>query len=280
MLSFARVAAGVAVALLVVAAVPAPAAATQDFGTRTAGRQVFDRSGRLTAAEVAALEARATDLGRAGAPTIVYVRLLASDQAATRGDARELMDAWQVESAAGARDGLVAFVNLTPSDPQHGAAALYSGSAHVDDGRLSAARLQDIFDHSMRPLLAEGDVAGGLAAGLEAARVELVKPGPNSSGNGDWFWGITLLLVVAGGVIGLGLSIAFAVWAIVAGTRRGSGWTRSGSLGAGGYAGYTGTSVTDGGGSSGSSSGDSGSSSGGGGGGDSGSGGASGGGSF
>ena len=267
-------------ALLVLAALPAPAAAIQDFGARTAGQHVYDRSGTLTSAQVSDLEARATELDRAGAPAIVYLRLQASDQAATRRDAGELMDAWQVESRPGARDGLVAFVNLSPSDPKHGAAALFAGSAHVDDGRLSAARLQDIFDHAMRPLLAEGEVAGGLAAGLEAARADLGKPAPSSSGNGDWFWGITVFMIEAGSLVGLVLFLFLGVWGLSRVRRRlsGAGWERSAGWGAGGYAGYTGTSWTDSG-ASGSSAGDS-SSGGGGGGGDSSSGGSSGGGSF
>jgi uncharacterized membrane protein YgcG len=273
MFALVRGAVGAVLATLVVATLPASAAALQDFGSRTPDQHVYDRSGTMTPAQVSDLGARATALDRAGAPTIVYLRPQAADQASTRRDAGELMDAWQVESAAGAKDGLVFFVNLRPGDTQHGSAALYAGSAHVDDGRLSAARLQDIFDHSMRPLLAEGDVAGGLAAGLEAARVDLGKPPPSSSGQGDWFVTLTLFMVGAGSLFGIALFFAFAVWGFASVARRGSGW-------GGGYTGSAGSSWTNSGGS-GSSSGDSGSGGGGGGGGgDSSSGGSSGGGSF
>jgi hypothetical protein len=67
---------------------------------------------------------------KAGAPTVVYLRWKATDQATTRQDARDPMDSWRVESARGARDGLVVFANLNPNSPSHGSLALYSSQAH------------------------------------------------------------------------------------------------------------------------------------------------------
>jgi uncharacterized membrane protein YgcG len=94
------------------------------------------------------------------------------------------MDAWAVESRPGARDGLVVFVNLRPGDPRHGSAALHAGARHVDDGRLSADRLQSIYDTSMQLRLAAGDLAGGIAAGLDEAQRDLEtapEPAPKAA---------------------------------------------------------------------------------------------------
>jgi uncharacterized membrane protein YgcG len=140
--------------------------------------RVFDKTAALTPAQLADLEQRALGVDKAGAPTVVYLRWKATDQATTRQDARDPMDSWRVESARGARDGLVVFANLNPNSPSHGSLALYSGAKHTDDGRLTAPVLQRIYDDTMRPFLAGGNIAAGVAAGLGAARVRLQQVAP------------------------------------------------------------------------------------------------------
>jgi uncharacterized membrane protein YgcG len=152
-----------------------------DFGTHQAGQHVYDRAEVLPADGVADLESRAGALDRAGAPTVVYLRRKAADEAATRQDARDLMDAWHVESAAGARDGLVVLLNLKPADPHHGSVGLVAGSAHATDGRLTDDRLQAIFDGQMRPRLATGDIAGAIAGALSAIGAALEAPPPSAA---------------------------------------------------------------------------------------------------
>src|SRR5947209_3934639 len=98
-----------AVAAALAATIPALA---DDFGTHLAGQHVYDRAGVLSAAQVAGIESQAAGLDQAGTPTIVYVRRKAADDLATRQDARDLMDAWQVESSPGAKDGMVVLLNL------------------------------------------------------------------------------------------------------------------------------------------------------------------------
>jgi uncharacterized membrane protein YgcG len=69
-----------------------------------------------------------------------------------------------------------------PAAAPHGSAALVAGQAHVSDGRLTGDRLQAIYDGSMRPRLAAGDLAGAIQAGLDdvasALRQPAGPPGP------------------------------------------------------------------------------------------------------
>jgi len=57
------------------------AAAANDWGQRIAGRHVHDLAQVLTPAQVTNLESSAAALDRAGAPTVVYLRLRAADDA-------------------------------------------------------------------------------------------------------------------------------------------------------------------------------------------------------
>jgi uncharacterized membrane protein YgcG len=151
--------------------------AASDFGTPTPGQHVYDRAGVLTPAETEALERRAADLTASGTPVVVYLRAQDASQAETRSDASDLMDAWNVQSAPDARDGLVIFLNLRPDDPRHGQAALYAGRRYVDDGTLSNSVLQRIFERDMQPALADGRIADGIAAGLDASG-QAIAAGP------------------------------------------------------------------------------------------------------
>jgi uncharacterized membrane protein YgcG len=171
----------VVVSVLVLALGASRAAAADGFGEPVLGQHVYDRAGILTPAEVQDLEARAAAVGRAGAPTVVYLRRQEASQSQTERDGRDLMELWGIESAPGARDGLVIFLNLEPGDPRHGAAALYAGQRHVRSGIFTERALQRLFDREMQPLLAEGRTAAGIAAGLDAAAAALVAGPPAPS---------------------------------------------------------------------------------------------------
>jgi uncharacterized membrane protein YgcG len=168
-------------ALLVAGAVAAAlgltatAALADDWGQRVAGRHVYDLAGALTPDQVTDLEAAAANVDRAGAPTVVYLRRKDADDAATQRDARALMDAWAVESSPGRKDGFVLLFNLRPADIRHGSAALLAGLSH---GPLSDGRLQGIYDGTMKPRLAEGDLAGALTAALGQVATDLREPAP------------------------------------------------------------------------------------------------------
>src|SRR5262245_4302874 len=86
----------------------------QAYGTRIPGQHVYDRAGILSQSEIAELERQASLVEEAGAPVVVYIQVRDADDDDTQGDARNLMEAWDVQSSPGARDGLVIFVNLDP----------------------------------------------------------------------------------------------------------------------------------------------------------------------
>jgi hypothetical protein len=157
---------------------------------------------------------------RAGAPTVVYLRSRAADNQAARREARDLMDAWTVESARGARDGLVVMVDLRPGDARPGAAALVAGARHAQSGRLADAVLQGIYGPGRRPPgpassrdLGEAPapavsppadpapspaaIAGGVIGGGVAVVVGMARSGgrgggpggprPDGHGGGSWY---------------------------------------------------------------------------------------------
>src|SRR5215831_8138469 len=124
--------------------------AASDFGTPTPGQHIYDRAGVLTPTETQALERRAADLTASGTPVVVYLREQDASQTQTRNDASDLMDAWNVQSAPDARDGLVIFLNLRRDDQHYGQAALFAGRRYVDDGTLSDNVLQRIFERDMQ----------------------------------------------------------------------------------------------------------------------------------
>lgn len=169
----------VALVVIGMASVTGSTRAAADFGSREAGRHVYDRAGVLSAAEVSDLEARAVANERAGAPTIVYLRVAKADADGTSKDARELMDAWNVQSAPDAQDGVVIFLNLTPDDTKHGQAAIWVGQGQSGaGGKLPKYELERIYNDVMRPPLRDGQTAAGIGAGLSALTNDLIVGPP------------------------------------------------------------------------------------------------------
>jgi uncharacterized membrane protein YgcG len=252
-------AAGLLAAGLAALAATATVASADDFGAHQAGQHVYDRASVLTPAHLTDLEAKAAAVERAGAPTVVLVRSKAADDATARQDARDLMDAWGVESAAGAHDGLVVLVDLRPGDALHGSAALIAGSRWAS--RLGDARLQSIYDVEMRPHLARGDIAGALAGALTAAASDLGDRGdgpraPDSVGTArlpgaaDFLLPALMGLVVAGAMVAGALAYVVsrrygrrsAGWGSVPSGRRSRGWVDP-SAGSASSASWTGWSA-------------------------------------
>jgi uncharacterized membrane protein YgcG len=168
----ATLAAALLVVLTLVAGGRSPATAAEDFGAPEPGRHVYDLAGLLTTTEQERIEEAAAAVAAAGAPTIVYIRVQEADADETVGDAAELMDAWDVESAPEAKDGLVVFVNVDPDDATQLDVGLWTGQTHAE-GNLPQRELQRIVDEEMLPPMREGQVAAGIVAGLEAAAADL-----------------------------------------------------------------------------------------------------------
>src|SRR5262245_37209461 len=95
---------------LLLAACASTAQPLQRFGDRVSSQHVYDRAGILTPAEIADLETRAVAVERAGAPTVVYLQARDASRDETIQDGRDLMQAWNIESSSGARDGVVVFL--------------------------------------------------------------------------------------------------------------------------------------------------------------------------
>jgi uncharacterized protein (TIGR04222 family) len=163
------------VAALLSLVLVAGVAAQPDFGLPVPGQRVYDRTGVLTAEQVASLEQRAAAVEAAGAPAFVYLQPKDTDYDQTVQDARDLMDEWDIQSAPDARDGVVIFFNLQPDDLEHGDYALVVGATLLD-GNLPQRELDRITDQ-MQPLLEDGDIAGAIGLALEIIERDL-REGP------------------------------------------------------------------------------------------------------
>lgn len=155
-----------------------PAFARADYGRPVPGQHIYDLTGLLTPEEIADLEARAAAVEQAGAPIVVYLQARNASQSETEEDARALMDAWDVQSAPGARDGVVMFFNLKPGDLRRGQVFIYAGEAHYQGGNLPRSELERIVSEVMIPLLKEDRTAAGIAAGLDALATALAYGPP------------------------------------------------------------------------------------------------------
>jgi uncharacterized membrane protein YgcG len=193
--------AGAAVAAL---GLTSTGALADDWGQRVPGTHVYDLAGALTSAQVSDLEQSAAAVDQAGAPTVVYLRRKDASDTAARQDARALMDTWAVESAPGRKDGFVLLLDLRPADIRHGSAALVAGQAHGD--RLDGGRLQSIYDETMKPRLAAGDLAGALSAALGQVAADLKGPAPSATSGPS-------AGAVAGLLFGLGALVVIALLA-------------------------------------------------------------------
>lgn len=142
-----------------------------------AGQHVYDCAHLLTASEVATLEVDAAKVDQAGAPTVVYLQVKDATAQQTWQDAVDLMNRWDVESHPGAHDGFVMVFDLQPGNLRHGQVALFAGAKHYQHGNLPQAELDRIRTDVMTPLLAEGQTAAGIAAGLQQVASDL-KYGP------------------------------------------------------------------------------------------------------
>ena len=140
--------------------------------TYTPSRHIYDCTGLLTADEVSELEAKARAVQRAGAPVVVYLQAKDANYDQTLQDAADLMARWDVESHAGAKDGLVIMLNLKPGDLRHGQVALYAGATLLA-GALPQDELSRIYQDVMLPDLKAGQTASGIRAGLDAAATDL-----------------------------------------------------------------------------------------------------------
>jgi uncharacterized membrane protein YgcG len=201
------IAALMAIVLVLSLAFPILAAQTASNATG-----LYDDAGVLTDDETAEIEAAIDRVEDAGAPTVVYLRLLHTEDDQAVEDAQRLMEEWDVQSSEDARDGVVIFFNLEPDDPNRGEFGIVAGETHFDDGALPQSRLNTIRDEMIN-LLADDQMAEAIMLGLDMTAeyleagppeptafqtlTERVASGPVSIANG-----LALVLAVALGAIG------------------------------------------------------------------------------
>jgi uncharacterized membrane protein YgcG len=154
----------------------ATAALADGWGQRVPGQHVYDMAGALTAAQVSDLERSAAAVEQAGSPTVVYLRRKVADDFTARLDASALMQAWGVESSPGANDGFVVLLDVPPAGARFAAVGLVAGDSR--SALLDQALLQRVLDGTMKPRLADGDVAGALSGALTHVAGELGAPLP------------------------------------------------------------------------------------------------------
>jgi uncharacterized protein (TIGR04222 family) len=160
-----------AIILLTTSALLAIAAET---GTTVKG--LYDDAGVFTDEEAAEIEVAIDRVENAGAPTVVYLRLLHTEDDQAVEDGQRLMEEWDVQSAEGALDGVVIFFNLEPDDPNRGEFGIVAGAAHYDGGALPQSRLNTIRDE-MISLLADDRIAEAIVLGLDMT-AEYLEAGP------------------------------------------------------------------------------------------------------
>jgi uncharacterized membrane protein YgcG len=156
-----------------IAARPASAAPRATCTGPVPGQHIYDCTGLLTPTEISDLEAQAAVVDSAGAPAVVYLQVADATAQQSLQDAIDLMGRWNVESAPGAHDGFVMFFNLQPRNLRHGQVALFAGEQHYQHGNLPEKELTRIREDVMTPLLAQGQTAAGIAAGLQMVAHDL-----------------------------------------------------------------------------------------------------------
>jgi uncharacterized membrane protein YgcG len=132
------------------------------------GRRVYDYAGVFRSETIEKAEQTIDTIeARTGAQIAVYTQVKPESDTLDKAnsDALALMNQWGV-GRKNVDDGLVIMFDLQ-ENRRHGQLTLYAG-AGFRSRYLSDGDRQSIFDDRMRPLLAAGDLDGGLLVGLDA----------------------------------------------------------------------------------------------------------------
>ena len=193
--------------LLSAPAVAATPPAGPPYPNAVTGQRVYDYAGIFSPATLTEAQSIITGIeARTGAQVAVYtqVKPQSDDLDKADADALALMNQWGV-GRKGFDDGLVILFDMQ-TNLRHGQVSLYAGSGYRA-AFLSDSDRQAIFDNDMKPLLADGDLDGGLLAGLHdidanatpehAATLERGRQINALISVGGLLLGILLLLVAA-----------------------------------------------------------------------------------
>ena len=209
---FATIAA-VAVGAWLLLAAPAVAAtppAGPPYPDAVTGQRVYDYAGIFSEATITEAQSIIDGIEqRTGAQVAVYTQVKPESDTLDKAnaDALALMNQWGI-GRKGFDDGLVILFDMRPS-LVHGEVSLYAGSGYRA-AFLSDSDRQTIFDNDMKPLLADGDMDGGLLAGLRDIDANATPDHAAALERGRQ---INALVAVGGALLGLLLiAVAALVW--------------------------------------------------------------------
>ena len=162
-IAFAAIGAWLLLAGPTLAAAPAAGPPYPDAVT---GQRVYDYAGVFSPGAIYQAQKIIAGIeARTGAQVVVYSQVKPSSDNLDKAnaDALDLMNQWGV-GRKGFDDGLVILFDMQ-DNLLHGQVSLYAGSGFRASFLTDSGR-QEIFDNDMKPLLADGDLDGGLMAGL------------------------------------------------------------------------------------------------------------------
>ena len=151
--------------LLAAPALAASPPAGPPYPNAVTGQRVYDYAGIFRPDTITEAQSIIDGIeSRTGAQVAVYTQLNPGSDTLDKAnaDALALMNQWGV-GRKGFDDGLVIMFDMRSS--LHGEVSLYAGSGYKA-AFLSDSERQAIFDNDMKPLLSDGDLDGGLLAGL------------------------------------------------------------------------------------------------------------------
>lgn len=185
------------------------ASAEDTFPLLAGGERVLDETGTsLDAGQAAELRRMLDELP--GADAVVYVRELDADPDDTFDQVEALQQQWAARPGGDEDVAVAILVNRQPGDPTEARAGLFVGRT-FDDGDVPPGEAEEIVDDAIIPPLRDGDVYGGLAAGVERLG-DTIRFGPTQNGFERWAAGATWLPWAAHGVAAAILLIAFGLF--------------------------------------------------------------------
>lgn len=101
-----------------------------------------------------------------GENVMVYTRRSDASREDSEGFARRLREAWRVESAPGADDGLVMLITISTSNPRGSTFVLSPGSNFFPIGQMDSSDLDHVYEEEIEPNFHENRYDVALAYGL------------------------------------------------------------------------------------------------------------------
>lgn len=127
---------------------------------------VFDTVGILTARQEESIQ---NDLNRAswlGVEILVYTRMAKATAEQSQEFADQLLVQWNVQSEAGADDGLVYLITVNPAEPETNSIVIAAGDNALPIRQLDRGRLREILQTEMQPAVDDGEFNTAIQYGV------------------------------------------------------------------------------------------------------------------